>query len=325
MTKKKSLLSATLIAMAGAFAGQAYAQTYPNKPIRIIIPFAAGGTVDTVARLVGPKLTDSLSQPVIVENRPGAGGNIAADVVAKAAPDGYTILLTPNGHAISPALYRKLPFDVEKDFVAVTQLVASNLLLVANTKLSASTTRDLITLAKAKPGALNYGSTGVGNPLHLTMEMFKSAANVDILAVPYKGDAPLNAALIAGEVDVAIVPLSTSVQNVKAGRVRALGVTSARRSPALPDVPTIAESGVPGFESGSWLGFFMPAKTPRPVVELIQRETAKALNLPDVRERVESMGNEIVASTPEAFEAKFKSELVKFARIVKDARIPMQD
>jgi tripartite-type tricarboxylate transporter receptor subunit TctC len=315
-----------LLLAAYAFgSGAALAQAYPAKPIRIVVPFAAGGAVDTLARLVGPKLTDSLGQPIVIDNRPGAGGNLAADLVAKAAPEGYTVLLTTNGHAISPALYRKLPFDAVKDFAPVTQLLATTLILVANPKFPATTTKELIALAKARPGALNYGSTGVGNPLHLTMELLKISAGIDIVPVPYKGDAPLSTALLAGEVDVAVVPLATSVQNIKAGRIKALAVTGARRIVSLPDVPTVAESGVPGFDSTSWQGLFAPSGTPRDIVLRLQRETAKALNAPEVRERLMGLGGQIVASTPEEFEAKFRADLAMFARIIREARIPLQD
>jgi tripartite-type tricarboxylate transporter receptor subunit TctC len=307
-------------------AGVAHAQsTYPNKPVRVVIPFAAGGAVDALARLVAPGLGESLGQPIVVDNRPGAGGNLAADSVAKATPDGYTLLLTTNGHAISPALYKKLPFDAVKDFVPVTQLLATTLILVASPNFSAANTAELVALARTKPGALNYGSTGVGNPLHLTMELLKISAGVDIVPVPYKGDAPLTTALMSGEVDVAVVPLATSVQHIRAGRIKALAVTGARRISSLPAVPTIAESGIPGFDSTSWQGLFAPAGTPRRIVDRLQRETAKALGAPDVRERLTGLGGEIVASTPEEFEAKFKADLAMFARIIREAKIPLQD
>src|SRR6266851_2583916 len=254
-------------------AGSVLAQTYPSKPIRLVVPFAAGGAVDVLARLLASKLTESIGQTLVVENRPGAGGNIAADAVAKAPPDGYTILQNTNGQAISPALYRNLPFDAVKDFAPVTQLVASNLILVASPKTEIASLAQLIALGKAKPGSLSYGSSGVGNPLHLTMEMLKRAAGIDVVAVPYRGDAQINAALIAGEVQIAVVP----------------------------------------------------AATPRDIVAFIQRETAKALAAPDMRERLKAMAYEGVASTPEEFDAYFKTELAKFARIVKEAHIPAQD
>jgi tripartite-type tricarboxylate transporter receptor subunit TctC len=305
--------------------GPASAQGFPVRPVRIIVPFAAGGAVDDLARMIGAKLGASLRQPVVVENHAGAGGNLGADVVAKSAPDGYTILQTTNGQAISPSLYRALPFDAVADFVPVTQLVASTLVLVAGPGLQAGSTGELIALAKSRPGKLNYGSSGVGNPLHLTMEMIKFAAGIEIVPVPYRGDAQINAALLGGEVEVAVVPLATSLPLIAAGKLRALGVTSARRSAALPDVPTIAESGVPGFASSSWQGFFAPARTPPDIVALIQRETAKALQAPDLRARLATLTYEPVGSTPPEFDAFFKSELERFAGVVKQAHIPPQD
>ena len=306
-------------------AGSVLAQTYPSKPVRLVVPFAAGGAVDVLARLLASKLTESIGQTLVVENRPGAGGNIAADAVAKAPPDGYTILQNTNGQAISPALYRNLPFDAVKDFAPVTQLVASNLVLVASPKTGIASLAQLIALGKAKPGSLSYGSSGVGNPLHLTMEMLKRAAGIDVVAVPYRGDAQINAALIAGEVEIAVVPLATARALIEAGQLRALAVTAPRRSDTLPDVPTVAEAGIPGFASTSWQGWFAPAATPRAIVAFIQRETARALAAPDMRERLKAMAYEGVGSTPEEFETYFKVELAKFARIVKEAHIPAQD
>jgi tripartite-type tricarboxylate transporter receptor subunit TctC len=303
----------------------ASAQGFPARPVRIIVPFAAGGAVDDLARLIGARLGAAFRQPVVVENHAGAGGNLGADVVAKSAPDGYTILQTTNGQAISPSLYRALPFDAVADFVPVTQLVASTLVLVAGPGLRVGSTRELIALAQSRPGTLNYGSSGVGNPLHLTMEMIKFAAGIDIVPVPYRGDAQINTALMGGEVEVAVVPLATSLPLIAAGKLRALGVTSARRSAALPDVPTIAESGVPGFASSSWQGLFVPARTPRDVVELIQRETGKALQDPDLRARLAALTYEPVGSTPQEFDAFFRSELARFAGVVKQAHIPPQD
>lgn len=325
MNRVLRFLLFTLLGVVGLQAGHALGQSYPSKPIRIVVPFPAGGAVDTLGRLVTPKMAEALHQPFVVDNRPGAGGNVATDFVAKASPDGYTVLLNTNGHAISPAIYRKLPFDAAKDFTPVTQLVASTLILLSYPKFPANNVKELIDLAKAKPGGLNYGSTGVGNPLHLTMELLKLSAGIDIVAVPYKGDAPLNTALMAGEVDVAIVPLLTSLQFVKSGRLRALAVTGARRSAALPDVPTVAESGVPGFESSSWQGLFVPAKTPRDIVDMLQREAAKAIQTPEVRTKLQAMGQELVGSTPQEFDAKVKADMAKFARIVKEARIPLQE
>jgi tripartite-type tricarboxylate transporter receptor subunit TctC len=315
-------LVVSIVAAAVAFAGGAAAQTYPSKPVRIVVPFAAGGAVDTLARMIGNKLSESMGQPVIIENRPGAGGNIASDVVAKSAPDGYTILQTTNGQAISPSLYRSLPYDAAKDLIPVTQLVSSGLVLVASTKVPATSLKELIALAKSKPGQLNYGTTGVGNPLHLTMEMLKRAAGIDMVAVPYRGDAPLNAALIAGQVDAAVLPIATSRGNIEAGRIRGLAVTTAKRNPALPNLPTIAEAAIPGFDSGSWQGFFVAAGTPPEIVARIQQETAKALQSPDIQKRQAVVGNVTVGSTPQEFAALFKADMAKFARIVEEAKIP---
>jgi tripartite-type tricarboxylate transporter receptor subunit TctC len=301
-----------------------HAQSYPNRPIRLIVPFAAGGAVDVLARLLSAKLADQLGQPVIVENRPGAGGTLAADQVAKSPPDGYTILQNTNGAAIAPALYNSLPFDAVNDFAPVTQLVASNLIVVASPKSGITSMKELIAQAKANPGKLNYGSSGIGNPLHLTMEMIKHATGIEILAVPFRGDAQINAALIAGDVEVAVVPLATAVPLIKDGRIRGLAITGAKRSPTVPDIPTVSESGVPGFASNSWQGWFVAAKTPVPIVERIQQETAKALALPDVKTRLAAMAYEGVGDPPAQFDAYYKSEIAKFTKVIADAKIPKQ-
>lgn len=322
MTRTSLLLAAAIAALAPSGAS---AQSYPNQPVRIVVPFAAGGAVDTVARVVGQKMSESLGQPVVIENKPGAGGNLAADTVARSAPDGYTVLLTTNGHAISPALYRTLPFDAVKDFIPVTQLIESPLLLVASNKLPANSVQELVALSKQKPGTLNYGSTGIGNPLHLSMELLKKETGADITNVPYKGDAPLNTALIAGEVDLAIVPVATGRVNVDNKLVKGIAVTSASRSKALPDLPTVAEQGVKGFDMGSWQGFFVPAKTPDAIVQRLYQEAKKALAAPDVRERLAKFVAEPVGSSPAEFAKKFNEDVAKYAKIVKDANIPMQN
>ncbi len=322
MKRASLLLAAAIVAFTSTGAS---AQTYPNQPVRIVVPFAAGGAVDTVARVVGQKMSESLGQPVVIENRPGAGGNLAADAVARAAPDGYTVFLTTNGLAISPSLYRSLPFDVTKDFIPVTQLIESPLLLVASNKLGVNSVKELIALAKQKPGVLNYGSTGIGNPLHLSMELLKRETGVDIANVPYKGDAPLNTSLISGEVDLAIVPVATGRVNVDNKLVKGLAVTSASRAKVMPDLPTVAEQGVKGFEMESWQGFFVPAKTPDAIVQKLYQATKTALAAPDVRERLAKFVAEPVGSSPEAFAKKFNEDVAKFARIVKEAKIPLQN
>jgi len=320
----RRLTLALAVVLTALAASSALAQNYPNRPIRLIVPFAAGGAVDVLARLIGAKLSDQLNQPVIIENRPGAGGTLGADAVAKSPPDGYTILQNTNGAAIAPALYRSLPFDAMKDFAPVTQVVASNLILVASPKSGITSVKELIALARSKPGKLNYGSSGIGNPLHLTMEMLKHATGIDIVAVPFRGDAQIHAALLGGEVEIAVVPLATAVELIKDNRVRALGITGAKRSPAVPDVPTVAEQGVPGFASSGWQGWFMPANTPAAIVERIQQEIVKAIALPDIRTRLEAMAYEPIGSTPKQFDAYFKSEIAKFKRVIADAKIPLQ-
>jgi tripartite-type tricarboxylate transporter receptor subunit TctC len=268
--------------------------------------------------------SEQVGQPVIVENRPGAGGTLAAAEVARSAPDGYTMLQNTNGAAIAPALYTSLPFDAVNDFAPVTQVVASNLIMVASIKSGITSIGQLIAQAKANPGKLNYGSSGIGNPLHLTMEMFKHATGTDMLAVPFRGDAQINAALLAGEVEVAVVPLATAVPLIQDGRIRGLAITGAKRSPTVPDVPTIAEAAVHGFASTSWQGWFMPAKTPARIVERIQQEAAKVVAMPDVRLRLAAMAYDGVGSTPAEFTAYYKEEIAKFTTAIADAHIPKQ-
>jgi tripartite-type tricarboxylate transporter receptor subunit TctC len=321
MRLRQLAIAAALLALTS---GSVFAQGYPNRPIRVLVPFAAGGAVDTLARLVGQKLSEGLGQPVIIENRPGAGGNLAADVLAKSPPDGYTVLQTVNGLAISPSLYKVLPFDSQKDFIAVTQIVQSQLLLVANPKLDANNVAELIKLAKTKPGGLNYASTGVGNPLSLTMEMLKSAAGIEVQPVTYRGDAPANAALIAGEIQLGVMPMATTLPLVEGGQLKAIAVGGAKRSPAMPNVPTVGET-IPGFESTSWQGYFVPAGTPREIVLRLQQEMAKVVKLPEVVERLKTGGNEGVGSTPEEFDRVFRTDIVKFAKIIADAKIPKLD
>jgi tripartite-type tricarboxylate transporter receptor subunit TctC len=303
----------------------ALAQPYPHKPIRMVVPFAAGGGLDSTARIIAPKLAEFLNQAVVVENRPGASGFIGTGYVAKAEPDGYTILYTPNGHVIAPALYRKLPFNPSSDFAAVTQVVNTTLVLVENPKVPAQTLGELIALAKSKPGVLNYGSPGVADPLHLVMEMLKISSGTDIVPVLYKGQAAMGAAILSGEVELAVVSLSSNLPHIRKGGMRALAVTGAKRAEALPEIPTIAESGFPGFDLSSWHGIFAPAGTPRDVVNRLQRETLRVLNSPDTRERLRSLGLEPIGSTPEEFDAKVKSDIAKFMLIVKQAGIPPQD
>ena len=305
-------------------AASAVAQGYPTKPIRVVVPFAAGGVVDTTARALVPRMAEGLGQPLVVDNRAGAGGNIAADLVAKSPADGYTLLITTHGHAISPSLYRTLPFDASRDFAPISQIASSYLVLVGSPNAPASL-KELLALARAKPGRLNYGSTGLGAPPHLAGELFKQMAGVDMLHVPYKGDAPMYIALLTGEVDVAFGPLGGALQHIRSGKLRALAMTNPRRSAEIPDVPTMAEAGFAGFELTGWLGLFAPAGTPRSVIDRIQAELSKAISSAEIRARLPGWGYEPVGSTPDEFASRFKSDLALYARVIREARIPQQE
>jgi tripartite-type tricarboxylate transporter receptor subunit TctC len=316
---------ALIAALIAALPGTAAAQAWPAKPVRMVVTFPPGGGLDAHARLISPKMSEGLGQPVVVDNRPGAGGFIGTSFAAKADADGYTILLVPINHAIAPALYKKLPFDPLKDFVPITQTVVTTLVLVASNKSQVASVKDLVAQARANPGKLNFGSPSIADPLHLSMEMLRTQANLDIVHVPYKGQAQIVTAIISGELEFAVLSLATNLGNIRAGSMRALGVTSAKRSGAAPEIPTVAEGGFPDYESTSWLGLFAPAGTPREIVQRIQREAVKAMAVPEVRDRLLAQGQEIVGSTPEEFDAKVKSDVAKFVKLARDAKIPYQD
>jgi tripartite-type tricarboxylate transporter receptor subunit TctC len=307
-----------------ACSSAALAQSFPTKPVRLVVPFPPGGATDLVGRTLGQKLTESWKQQVVVENRAGAGGNIGADAVAKAPPDGYTLLLNIHGQAISAGLYRKLPFDPIKDFTPVVQVTASYLILAANPKMPA-TVKEVIALAKSQPGKLNYGSTGLGAPPHIAGELFNGMAGVNIVHVPYKGDAPLTPALMTDEVQMAFLPLSAALQHLRSGKLRALAVTGTKRGSALPDVPTLKESGLPDFEVTGWIGIFGPGNLPRELVSVIRNEFVKALNQPDVLEKLPGWGYEPVGGTPEEFAAKYKADIGLYGKIIRDAKVPLVD
>ena len=324
MEKTLRAVVAVVVASLGFAATSAFAQ-YPAHAITMVVPFSAGGPLDAMARVLASKLADGFAQPVVVENRVGGGGALGMGSVARAKPDGYTILYTPNSLAIMPAFYRKLSFDAEKDLLPVSQFASTTLVMATHPKVGVSTVPELVALARSKPGKLNFGSSGVADPLQLGMEMLKTMAGIDMLPIPYKGQAPMFTALLAGEVDVAIVSLQTSLAPIRAGNLKVLAITGSKRSTALPGVPTVAESGLAGFDLTSWHGVFVPAGTPRDVVDRLQREIARVAQLPDVRQRMEATGNEAVGSTPEDFEAKFNSDVARFRKIVQDAKLPMQD
>ncbi len=294
------------------------AEPFPGKQIRFVVPYPPGGPLDTVARLLGQKASASIKQHVVVDNVPGAGGNIGAGTVARAAPDGYTILMGAVAtHAINPTLYPTIPYDAEKDFIAVTQVASTPNVLVVNPALEATSVAEFIKLAKSRPGKLNFGSGSTGSAGHLAGELFKSMAGVDMAHIPYKGAAAAMQDLIGGRVDLMFDNFASSAAQVKAGRVRALAVTTAKRSALAPELPTIAESGLPGFDISTWFGIFVPAGTPRPVVERLHDEFVKALAAPDVREKMLNLGAEPVGNTPGEFAAYMRSEAAKYAKLVK--------
>ena len=307
------------------FARDALAQSWPSKPIRLVVPFAAGGAVDGVARIFAAKFQDSLKVPVVVENRAGAGGNIGVDSVAKSPPDGYTILLNTNGQAVSPAIYKSLPWDPFRDFTPITQLMSTNMIFVVSPKVPAKTLQEFFALAKARPGALNYASSGIGNALHLTFELLKLRTGTDIQMVPYRGDAEILNALIAGDVEASLMPISTGKAQVESGAIRALAVTTPQRAKGLEWIPTVAEQGLPGFSAGGWQALFAPAKTPVEIVERIYQESLKALQAPDVLQRLEGFAVIPVGSSPAEFAAAYRDEVENFKKIVREAKIPLQE
>jgi tripartite-type tricarboxylate transporter receptor subunit TctC len=322
----KAAAASFAIALAAcSIADTAYAQSYPNRTIRIVVPYAPGGGVSVYAQLVGAKLSEIVKQSVVIENRPGAGGNVGADVVAKSPPDGYTVLIHTSALASAGPMYKSLPFDPIKDFAPVTNVVATQMIVSGSLKSTATTLPELIAQAKAKPGTLNYASSGLGSSLHLFAEILKSNAGVDIVHIPYRGDAPMITAMIAGDVQMAFLPQATGQAAVQGGRVRALAVTGRKRLPQLPDTPTLLELGITGFEDGSWTAMWMPAATPPAIVLAFQQAMAKALSDPMVAERFRSVGAEPIGNTPEQFAVQFKATVARFANVIEKAKIPKLD
>jgi tripartite-type tricarboxylate transporter receptor subunit TctC len=318
--------SARLVASIALFAcvatGVAIAQTYPTKPVRMIVPFPPGGATDLLARVVGQKLGEALGHQVVIDNRPGAGGTIGSRLMLDAQPDGYTILMSSvSTHAIGPHLYAKPPYDPMQDFTAISEVSVTPTVLMASAMLPVNTLKEFIALAKARPGKLNYGSSGVGTQFHLSGELLKLLAGIDMAHIPYKGTALVYPDLFSGQVSMMFDTLSVAIPFIKAGRVKALGVTGARRAPALPDVPTIAEAGVAGFNADLWLGIWGPAKLPRDITDKLSSEIAKLLKLPDVRERLAAQGMEPVGSTPLEFAEFVRRENAQWSKVVKSAGV----
>ncbi len=300
----------------------AVGQTYPSKPIRIVVPFTPGGSNDVLARAIGEKLAASLGQPVVVDNKPGASGNIGSDAVAKSPADGYTLLIAANSvMSMNPALFAKMPFDSVKDFEPITLLGVVPVVLAINPEVKATSVKELVAVAKAKPGGLKYASSGKGSPQHLSAELFKSMTGTDIVHIPYKGAAPAVTDLLGGHVELQFGAINSLLPHVKAGKLRALGVAGAQRVSALPDVPTIAEAGVAGYDSDIWIALVAPAKTPAAIVNLLNAEVRKALAAPDVQQKLAEQAIEPRGSSPAALAKLVSDDLKRWSRVVKDAGI----
>jgi len=315
-----------IISIAAFFAATlpAAAQTYPSKPIHLIVAFPPGGSVDAVARVVAPSLSESLAQPVVVENRSGASGNIGTELAARAKPDGTTLLIHTIPFVANAHLYERMPYDPLADFAPVSLLCSSPAVLIVHPSVPAHSVAELLQLARSKPGALNYSAAGAGTNPHIAGELFNMLANVDIVAVQYKGGGPALVAVLGGEVGITFQNISEAVPHVNSGRLRALGVTSAKRAAALPEVPTIAESGVPGYEFTTWHGVLAPKGTPRELVLLLNAKLVSVLHTPALSARFAQMGLDVIASTPEEFSAHLKKELEKWGRVVRERRMRVE-
>jgi tripartite-type tricarboxylate transporter receptor subunit TctC len=310
--------------MVFSVAASAVAQQYPTKAVRLIVGFPAGGTSDIMARLTGQKLSEAWGQTFIIDNRPGAGGNIGTELVAKAAPDGYTLLVSPGSTLTSnPAVYSKVPFDTVRDFAPVTMIAGVPNALVVHPSVPANNVKALIALAKSRPGQLAYASTGAGQSTHLSAELLKTSAGINLIHVPYKGSAPALTDIVAGQVSVMFDNMPSVLPFIKSGRLKPLAVSSAARSRALPDVPTVAESALPGFDVTVWFGVLAPAATSRDIVNRLNAEIVKAIKTPDMRERFAQQGADAIGNTPEDFAAVIKRDLAKWAKVVKDANIKL--
>jgi tripartite-type tricarboxylate transporter receptor subunit TctC len=300
----------------------ATAQAWPAKPVRMVVPFPPAGGTDVIARVIGPRLGEALGQQVLIDNRAGANGNVGTELVARAAPDGYTVLLNGGGTlAVNPSLYSRLPYDSVRDFAPVSMVALQPSVLVVHPSVPARSVSELITLARSRPGQLNYASSGSGSLAHLCAEVFKRMAKIDMLHVPYKGAGPSLADLLAGQVHLIFASSPSVMPHVRNGRLRALGVTTAKRVRATPDVPTIAEAGLPGFELTGWYGLLAPAGTPSPVVNRLNVDLVKTLNVADVQEKLVDQGLEVATSTPREFADFLKAEIAKYARVVREAGV----
>ena len=313
-----AVVAACLVGLWGTCAAAAFPQTnYPSRPIRVIVPFSPGGGSDILARFLGPQLSDRLGQPVVVDNRPSGSGIVGTDITAKSSPDGYTLLLAQSTHAVNAQLFAKLPYDPIKDFAPITLVTSSPSGMMLHPSVPAKTVKEFIVYAKANSGKLNFASTGPGSSPHLNAELFTSMAGIQMIHVPYKGAGQVITALLGNEVHFSFVNMVSTMPHWKAGRLRFIAHAGARRLEALPDVPTITESGVPGFEARSWWGYMAPGKTPRPVIERLHKEIAAVANLPDIRRTLIAQGSDVVVNTPEEFAKIVQADAEKWGAIGK--------
>lgn len=313
-----------LLVASGFTASAANAQTYPNRPIRMVVPFAPGGGSDISARVLADGLTEALGQTLVVDNRPGAGSILGTDIVAKANPDGYTTLLGNISMAFNTAIYKKLPYDAVKDFIPISLVTDQPNILVAHPSLAAKSFKEFLALAAAQPGKLTYGSAGIGAGTHLAMEMLMMSRKLDLVHVPYKGTGPALTALLGNQISVFFSTYASALPHVRADRLRAYAVTSTKRTRTLPDVPTVAESGFPGYEYSTWYGFLAPAGTPRAIVEKLNKAAVGVLKSDKTRERYIAQGMEPLASTPAEYSAYLKTEIAKWTKVVRAAKLPLQ-
>ena len=320
--RKRALLGALAAAAALALPG-AWAQTWPSRSVSIIVPFPAGGTTDVLARALGQELSKTLGQPVVVENKPGAGATLGADYVAKSKADGYTLLMGAVHHTIATSVYRKLGYDFEKDFAPITTVALVPNVLVVNPQVPAKTVQELLAQAKAQPGKLTYGSNGTGTGQHLIGAQFEGMGGVQLLHVPYKGSGPLTTDLLGGQISMSVDTVTPVLPHIKAGQLRALAVTTAKRSVALPDVPTLEEAGLPGFDMGTWFGMLAPAGTPKDIVARLNADMVKIIQSPEFRKKMDDIGADPIANTPEQMARQIKDDTARFARLVKEAKVSL--
>ncbi len=314
-------MKSLIAALALVVALPAAAQDYPSRPVKIVVSYAPGGSNDVVARVIAPELQKELGQSFVVENRAGASGGIGADMVAKSAPDGYTLFMGAGAHALAPSLYKKLPYDIVKDFAPISLAATSTYVLVLNPSVPATTLPELLALLKSKPGQLNYASAGKGTPLHLAAELFKSRTGTDIVHVPYGGDTPALNDLMAGTVQLSFMSVASTAPQIRAGKLRAIAVTSARRSDALPDLPTLSELGIAGYDVGTWWGLLAPAGTPEAIIAKLNTAMRKAVAQPQVKERFAPLGLDPRSDSPAEFATFIKDEVARYAAIAKIAGI----